>query len=95
MYSTLRLSGLLAFAGPFLLAQTYAGRLPSHFILCALYLGCLGVAGAAAYLCALDSQVSYTYDYPCASQTLLNALTLLLVTQLQILSRDEHGCYQC
>ncbi|CDS05417.1 hypothetical protein LRAMOSA07945 [Lichtheimia ramosa] len=53
---TLRLSGLLAFAGPFLLAQTYAGRLPSHFILCALYLVCLGVAGAAAYLCALDSQ---------------------------------------
>ncbi|KAI9496794.1 major facilitator superfamily domain-containing protein [Zychaea mexicana] len=53
---TLRVSGLLAFTGPFLLAQTYAGRLPSHFVLCAIYLACLGIAGAAAYLCALDSQ---------------------------------------
>ncbi|KAI8143735.1 hypothetical protein BJV82DRAFT_514172, partial [Fennellomyces sp. T-0311] len=53
---TLRVSGLLAFAGPFLLAQTYAGHLPSHFVLCAIYLVCLGIAGAAAYLCALDSQ---------------------------------------
>ncbi|KAI9254615.1 major facilitator superfamily domain-containing protein [Phascolomyces articulosus] len=53
---TLRVSGVLAFAGPFLLAQTYAGRLPSHFVLCAIYLACLGISGAAAYLCALDSQ---------------------------------------
>ncbi|KAI7851547.1 major facilitator superfamily domain-containing protein [Circinella umbellata] len=53
---TLRVSGILAFAGPFLLAQTYAGRLPNHFVLCAIYLACLGVSGAAAYLCALDSQ---------------------------------------
>lgn len=54
---TLQVSALLIFLGPFLVAQTYAGRLPDSFILCAFYLICTGIAGAAAYLCALDSQV--------------------------------------
>lgn len=54
---TLQVSALLMFLGPFLVAQTYAGRLPDSFILCAFYLICTGIAGAAAYLCALDSQV--------------------------------------
>lgn len=53
---TLRVSALLVFAGPFLVAQTYAGRLPDSFLLCTFYLICTGFAGAAAYLCALDSQ---------------------------------------
>ncbi|GAN06260.1 conserved hypothetical protein [Mucor ambiguus] len=53
---TLQVSALLMFLGPFLVAQTYAGRLPDSFILCAFYLICTGIAGAAAYLCALDSQ---------------------------------------
>ncbi|KAI8384310.1 major facilitator superfamily domain-containing protein [Radiomyces spectabilis] len=57
---TLRVSGFLAMSGPLLLAQTYAGRLPNHFILCAMYLMVTGVAAAAAYLCALDSQ-SYNF----------------------------------
>lgn len=48
---------MLIFLGPFLLAQTYAGRLPANFILCAVYLIFTGFAGASAYLCALDSQV--------------------------------------
>lgn len=54
---TLRVSAFLMFLGPFMVAQTYAGRLPDSFILCAFYLICAGIAGAAAYLCALDSQV--------------------------------------
>ncbi|KAI7890316.1 major facilitator superfamily domain-containing protein, partial [Mucor mucedo] len=53
---TLRVSAFIIFCGPFLVAQTYAGRLPDSFILCTLYLMCTGFAGAAAYLCALDSQ---------------------------------------
>ncbi|KAI8638640.1 major facilitator superfamily domain-containing protein [Parasitella parasitica] len=53
---TLQVSALLMFLGPFLVAQTYAGRLPDSFILCAFYLITSGIAGAAAYLCALDSQ---------------------------------------
>lgn len=48
------------FSGLFLVAQTYAGRLPGNFLLCTFYLICTGIAGAAAYLCALDSQVSQT-----------------------------------
>ncbi|CAO3624781.1 unnamed protein product [Cunninghamella echinulata] len=42
--------------GSFLLAQTYAGRLPPYFELCAFYLVLTGFSAAAAYLCALDSQ---------------------------------------
>ncbi|KAI7869066.1 major facilitator superfamily domain-containing protein [Spinellus fusiger] len=53
---TLVVSACLCFIGPFLLAQTYAGYLPQHVGLCALYLMSTGVGGAAAYLCALDSQ---------------------------------------
>ncbi|KAI8992048.1 major facilitator superfamily domain-containing protein [Mycotypha africana] len=53
---TLLLSSLTAFAGLFLLAETYAGYLSSSPILCSLYLICIGFAGAASYLCALDSQ---------------------------------------
>ncbi|KAI8877150.1 MFS general substrate transporter [Backusella circina FSU 941] len=53
---TLRVSACLAFSGLFLLAQTYAGRLPGTSGLCAFYLICTGIAGASAYLCALQSQ---------------------------------------
>ncbi|KAI9348364.1 major facilitator superfamily domain-containing protein [Pilaira anomala] len=53
---TLRVSAFLIFSGPFLVAQTYAGRLYDSYILCTLYFMCTGLAGAAAYLCALDSQ---------------------------------------
>ncbi|KAG2236011.1 hypothetical protein INT48_008103, partial [Thamnidium elegans] len=53
---TLRVSAFLIFCGPFLVAQTYAGRLFDSFILCTIYLMFTGLAGAAAYLCALDSQ---------------------------------------
>ncbi|RCI04704.1 hypothetical protein CU098_004657 [Rhizopus stolonifer] len=53
---TLRISAVLVFLGPFLVAQTYAGRLPSHFILCTVYLIFTGLGGAAAFLCTLDSQ---------------------------------------
>lgn len=62
MYNrTLRVSAFLIFCGPFLVAQTYAGRLFDSFILCTIYLMFTGLAGAAAYLCALDSQVKYIY----------------------------------
>ncbi|KAI8359892.1 major facilitator superfamily domain-containing protein [Choanephora cucurbitarum] len=54
--TTLRVSSILLFLGPFLVAQTYAGRLPDSFILCAVYLAFTGIGGAAAFLCALDSQ---------------------------------------
>jgi hypothetical protein len=40
------------------LAQTYAGYLSNNYILCSVYLACTGAAGAASYLCALDSQVN-------------------------------------
>ncbi|KAI8389277.1 major facilitator superfamily domain-containing protein [Blakeslea trispora] len=53
---TLRISSVLLFLGPFLVAQTYMGRLPDSFILCAIYLAFTGIGGAAAFLCALDSQ---------------------------------------
>ncbi|KAI9321367.1 major facilitator superfamily domain-containing protein [Dichotomocladium elegans] len=53
---TLRVSAVLAFISTVVLAQTYAGYLPGHFVLCAIYLAVLGIAGSAAYLCALDSQ---------------------------------------
>ncbi|KAI9021603.1 major facilitator superfamily domain-containing protein [Phycomyces nitens] len=54
--NTLRATSLLGFTGFFLLAQTYVGRLPGHFVLSAIYLAMTGIAGAAGYLCALDSQ---------------------------------------
>ncbi|KAL0092274.1 major facilitator superfamily domain-containing protein [Phycomyces blakesleeanus] len=54
--NTLRAASLLGFSGFFLLAQTYVGRLPGHFVLSAIYLAMTGIAGAAGYLCALDSQ---------------------------------------
>ncbi|KAL9540160.1 hypothetical protein MBANPS3_009843 [Mucor bainieri] len=53
---TLAISAFTAFTGLFLLAQTYAGYLSSHYMLCSVYLACTGAAGAASYLCALDSQ---------------------------------------
>ncbi|KAI8063583.1 major facilitator superfamily domain-containing protein [Gongronella butleri] len=53
---TLRLSAFLGSISLFLLAQTYKGVLPGPFELCAFYLVLAGTAGAAAYLCALDSQ---------------------------------------
>jgi hypothetical protein len=56
--STLRLSAFFGFFGNFLLAQTYYGTLPSHFQLCAMYLVLTGFSSSAAYLCALDSQVT-------------------------------------
>lgn len=55
---TLAISAFTAFTGLFLLAQTYAGYLSSHYMLCSVYLACTGAAGAASYLCALDSQVN-------------------------------------
>lgn len=57
LFRTLRVAAMLIFFGPFLVAQTYAGRLPNSFVLCTIYLVCMGFAGAAAYMCALDSQV--------------------------------------
>ncbi|CAO3587901.1 unnamed protein product [Absidia cylindrospora] len=53
---TLQLSAFFGFFGNFMLAQTYYGRLPSYFQLCAIYLVLTGFSSAAAYLCALDSQ---------------------------------------
>ncbi|KAI8097947.1 major facilitator superfamily domain-containing protein [Gilbertella persicaria] len=53
---TLIISSFTAFAGLLLLAQTYAGHLSHNYILCSVYLACMGAAGAASYLCALDSQ---------------------------------------
>ncbi|KAI8992522.1 major facilitator superfamily domain-containing protein [Pilobolus umbonatus] len=53
---TLRISALIVFFGPFLVALTYAGRLPDHFILCTFYWICTGFGGSTAYLCALNSQ---------------------------------------
>lgn len=72
---TLQVSALLIFLGPFLVAQTYAGRLPDSFILCAFYLICTGIAGAAAYLCALDSQV-------CRREVLRGGGGFVLITKL-------------
>lgn len=57
---TLIISSVAAFSGLFLLAQTYAGYLSNNYILCSVYLACTGAAGAASYLCALDSQVNIT-----------------------------------
>lgn len=56
--STLRVSAFTAFTGLFFLAQTYAGYLSSNHILCSIYLACIGAAGAASYICSLDSQVN-------------------------------------
>ncbi|CAO3644906.1 unnamed protein product [Cunninghamella blakesleeana] len=53
---TLRISAFFGFLGSFLLAQTYVGRLPPYFELCAFYLILTGFSAAAAYLVALDSQ---------------------------------------
>ncbi|ORZ19931.1 major facilitator superfamily domain-containing protein [Absidia repens] len=53
---TLRLAAVFGFLGNFLLAQTYNGRLPSHFQLCVVYLIVIGFSSSAAYLCCLDSQ---------------------------------------
>ncbi|KAI8636109.1 major facilitator superfamily domain-containing protein [Parasitella parasitica] len=53
---TLTISAFTGFIGLFLLAQTYAGYLSSNYMLCSIYLACTGAAGAASYLCALDSQ---------------------------------------
>ncbi|KAI8372449.1 major facilitator superfamily domain-containing protein [Blakeslea trispora] len=53
---TLMLSSFTGLVGFLLLAQTYAGHLPSNYILCSIYLALIGAAGAASYLCALDSQ---------------------------------------
>ncbi|KAI8373922.1 major facilitator superfamily domain-containing protein [Choanephora cucurbitarum] len=50
------ISSFTTFAGFLLLAQTYAGHLPNNYILCSIYLALVGAAGAASYLCALDSQ---------------------------------------
>ncbi|CAO3609731.1 unnamed protein product [Mucor hiemalis] len=54
--NTLRVSAITAFTGLFFLAQTYAGYLSSNYILCSIYLACIGAAGAASYICSLDSQ---------------------------------------
>ncbi|GAA5798095.1 hypothetical protein HPULCUR_003495 [Helicostylum pulchrum] len=54
--NTLRIASFSAFTGLFLLAQTYAGYLSSHYMLCSIYLACTGFAGAASYICSLDSQ---------------------------------------
>ncbi|CEP14023.1 hypothetical protein [Parasitella parasitica] len=53
---TLTISAFAGFTGLLLLAQTYAGHLSSNYMLCSVYLACTGAAGAASYLCALDSQ---------------------------------------
>ncbi|CEI96977.1 hypothetical protein RMCBS344292_11120 [Rhizopus microsporus] len=53
---TLRLSSAIVFFGFFLVAQTYAGRLPNHFLLVTIYFILTGFAGAASFLCALDCQ---------------------------------------
>ncbi|KAI8979924.1 major facilitator superfamily domain-containing protein [Pilobolus umbonatus] len=53
---TLFTSSITVFIGLFLLAQTYAGYLPGNHILCSIYLAFTGAAGAASYICALDSQ---------------------------------------
>jgi hypothetical protein len=45
--------------GLLLLAQTYAGYLSSHYMICSFYLAVTGAAGAASYICSLDSQVNY------------------------------------
>ncbi|KAI8979212.1 major facilitator superfamily domain-containing protein [Mycotypha africana] len=58
---TLRISALLAFSGLSFVAETYVGRLPGYASLCTVYLIVTGFAGAAAYLCALDSQ-SYNFQ---------------------------------
>ncbi|ORX45484.1 hypothetical protein DM01DRAFT_264856 [Hesseltinella vesiculosa] len=55
-FRTLRLSAALGSVSLFLLAQTYNGVLPGPFEICAFYLVLTGISGAAAYLCALDSQ---------------------------------------
>ncbi|KAI8093467.1 major facilitator superfamily domain-containing protein [Halteromyces radiatus] len=60
--STLRVAACFGFFGNFLLAQTYIGRLPSHFQLCAIYLVLTGFASAAAYICALENQ-SYNFRH--------------------------------
>lgn len=62
-YRTLAISSFTAFTGLFLLAQTYAGYLPNNYMLCSVYLACTGAAGAASYLCALDSQVKKKYFF--------------------------------
>ncbi|KAG2231518.1 hypothetical protein INT48_002912 [Thamnidium elegans] len=51
-----KVASFSAFTGLFLLAQTYAGYLSSHYMLCSIYLACTGAAGAASYICSLDSQ---------------------------------------
>ncbi|KAG0175493.1 hypothetical protein DFQ28_000085 [Apophysomyces sp. BC1034] len=62
--STLRISGLVGFLGPFLLAQTYLGHLPNYMVLCVIYLAATGIAGSAGYLCALDSQSHNFKSHP-------------------------------
>lgn len=51
------MSAIISFSGVFLLAETYVGYLSDNYILCSLYLICIGAASSASYLCALDSQV--------------------------------------
>ncbi|CAO3674351.1 unnamed protein product [Rhizopus stolonifer] len=53
---TLTISSLTTLLGSLLLAETYAGHLSNHYILCSSYLVCIGAASSASYLCALDSQ---------------------------------------
>ncbi|KAI7903967.1 major facilitator superfamily domain-containing protein [Cokeromyces recurvatus] len=60
---TLIIAAFTAFTTLFLLAQTYVGNLSNHYILCSLYLACTGAAGAASYLCALDSQAQNFKEY--------------------------------
>ncbi|KAG1054352.1 hypothetical protein G6F43_003642 [Rhizopus delemar] len=50
------MSAIISFSGVFLLAETYIGYLSDNYILCSLYLICIGAASSASYLCALDSQ---------------------------------------